>query len=290
MDKISVIVPIYNVEKYLKQCLDSIITQTYQNLEIILINDGSTDQSLEICRQYAKRDQRIILISQKNSGVSSARNAGLDIATGSFITFIDPDDWLADANSLTKLYNILVTNKSSVVVGNYNVFDDQINAYRLYSHDNHCTNYTPKQWFQHEQDAKGNLDFLFSTPWSKLFKRKLFKNIRFPIHKPTEDYYTMWKAYLLANQITYIDTPFYVYRFNLNGKTISNEKDRTNAFPIDQLEQRFAIFNLASLDNRTEIHAYHWRLYANIQDALKNNKLATFRNALLKDRIIEKYS
>ena len=103
MKKISVIVPIYNVEKYLEKCLESIINQTFINLEIILINDGSTDFSGSICEKYKNKDNRIILIHKKNEGLSAARNKGLSIATGDYISFVDSDDFL-DLNMYEILY------------------------------------------------------------------------------------------------------------------------------------------------------------------------------------------
>ena len=94
MEKVSIIVPIYNVEKYLSKCIESIINQTYTNLEIILINDGSPDDSLKICKKYQKMDKRISIIDKKNGGVSSARNAGIDASSGEYLIFVDSDDWL----------------------------------------------------------------------------------------------------------------------------------------------------------------------------------------------------
>lgn len=100
MPKVSVIVPVYNTEKYLPECIDSIINQSYLNLEIILINDGSTDNSSKICDEYASKDKRIIVIHKANGGQADARNAGLDIANGKYITFIDSDDYYSDLNTL----------------------------------------------------------------------------------------------------------------------------------------------------------------------------------------------
>ena len=91
---VSIIVPIYNTEKYLRKCVDSILKQTYENLEVILVNDGSPDNSLEICREYERLDSRVKVINKKNGGLSSARNAGLEICTGKYITFVDSDDYL----------------------------------------------------------------------------------------------------------------------------------------------------------------------------------------------------
>ena len=106
-DSISIIVPVYNVEKYLEKCIDSILNQSYQNLEIILIDDGSTDNSGSICDEYKKKDQRVQVIHQKNQGQSSARNAGLNIAKGSYIGFVDSDDWI-EQNMYEKLYKNII--------------------------------------------------------------------------------------------------------------------------------------------------------------------------------------
>ena len=118
MNKISIIIPIYNVEQYLPQCLDSIINQTYKNLEIILINDGSTDNSGKICDNYAKVDNRIHVFHKKNEGVTSARNLGLDKCTGDFIGFVDPDDFI-ELNMYEILYNEQQRTNADIVWCNY---------------------------------------------------------------------------------------------------------------------------------------------------------------------------
>lgn len=120
MDKISVIVPIYNSEQYLSKCLNSIINQTYKELEIILINDGSIDKSLKIMETYAKKDNRIIIIDKKNEGVSIARNNGIKKSTGKYITFVDSDDYL-ELDAIEKLYNTINTKKVDIVRSNYQV-------------------------------------------------------------------------------------------------------------------------------------------------------------------------
>ena len=110
---ISVIVPVYNAEKYLQKCLDSILEQTYQNLEIIIINDGSTDNSGQICQEYEKQDDRIIYIEKENSGVSDTRNAGLDRMTGTYVTFVDSDDWV-EPNYIKFLYEKVIDHKADM--------------------------------------------------------------------------------------------------------------------------------------------------------------------------------
>ena len=116
MAKVSIIVPVYNVEKYLRKCLDSLINQTLKDIEIICINDGSTDKSLEILEEYKNRDSRIILLNQENSGQSIARNNGIKKATGEYIGFVDPDDWI-DLDYYEKLYNAASTNDTDIAVG-----------------------------------------------------------------------------------------------------------------------------------------------------------------------------
>ena len=114
-EKITVIVPVYNVENYLNKCLDSLINQTYKNLEIIVINDGSTDNSGEICQEYAQKDNRIIYVEQENGGLSDARNAGLERMTGSYVTFVDSDDWV-EPDYVEVLHNKLIGYQADIAI------------------------------------------------------------------------------------------------------------------------------------------------------------------------------
>ena len=116
--KISIIIPVYNAEKYISRCLDSVITQDYTNLEIICINDGSKDKSLAILQDYAQKDSRIIVISQSNQGAASARNYGLSVATGKYISFIDADDWVR-ADYLESLYKLQKSESADMVICEY---------------------------------------------------------------------------------------------------------------------------------------------------------------------------
>lgn len=170
-NKISVIIPVYNVEKYIKKCLDSVVNQTYKNLEIILIDDGSKDESGQICDEYAKLDDRLKVIHRENKGVSSARNLGLDIATGEYIGFVDPDDWLH-----LEMYEILMLEMSSgdfdVVECNYCMaFEDGSEKVR----HGHCKKYDNYADILHD---------LFTTDishgiWNKLYKKSAVDGIRF---------------------------------------------------------------------------------------------------------------
>ncbi|MDD6388172.1 MAG: glycosyltransferase family 2 protein [Bacilli bacterium] len=120
MDKISIIVPVYNAQKYLKKCINSIINQTYKNIEILLINDGSIDNSLEICKEYEKKDSRIIVINKKNKGVSNTRNVGIKKSTGDYIVFIDSDDWF-ELDAIETMYNIIKEKNLDMVRFNYQI-------------------------------------------------------------------------------------------------------------------------------------------------------------------------
>lgn len=115
--KVSVVIPVYNVEKYLSQCLDSVLSQSLEEIEVIVVNDGSTDGSSNICRQYSKRDKRIRLIEKENGGLSSALNVGIDLASGKYIIFLDSDDFWLDSNILHKMYNLAESNDLDVVRG-----------------------------------------------------------------------------------------------------------------------------------------------------------------------------
>lgn len=120
---ISIIIPIYNVEKYLSKCIESLVGQTYKDIEIILINDGSPDHCLSICEQYSKKDNRIIVINQENKGVSAARNAGLKIAKGEYIGFIDPDDWIA-VDMYEGLHSVIKQSDVDMVICGYEYYSE----------------------------------------------------------------------------------------------------------------------------------------------------------------------
>ena len=169
-DLISIIVPIYNVEKYLTECVDSIIKQTYKNLEIILVDDGSTDHSKDICDQYVKIDTRIRVIHKVNGGLSSARNAGIDIANGNYYMFIDSDDYIKE-DMVELLYSVMIENQCDMTICNIIRFYDNGDVKPLYrvEKDGLCLD---------------NLDkfetLVQPSVCNKLFNKNLFCFIRFP--------------------------------------------------------------------------------------------------------------
>jgi len=128
---VSIIVPVYNTEKYIRQCLDSILNQTYQNFECLLINDGSSDNSADICREYVAKDARFRYFEKENGGVSSARNLGMERSGGAYITFIDSDDWLEN-DALQLLHGALKKENADISIGRYNCYDESRYQYLFY--------------------------------------------------------------------------------------------------------------------------------------------------------------
>ena len=170
---VSIIIPVYNVEKYLKKCLDSVVNQTYNNLEIILVDDGSTDKSPEICDEYAEKDSRIVVVHKRNNNDSSARNVGLDIFKGEFVAFVDSDDY-AESDYIEYLYNLLKDNKADISCCNYIEIDEYGNYKKVKNYENQIINGNKnciKDIVNHE-----NLTY---TIWGKLFSRKFFIKERF---------------------------------------------------------------------------------------------------------------
>lgn len=187
-DKISIIVPVYNAQDYLRKCLDSLCTQTYENLEIILVDDGSVDDSAAICDEYAGNDKRIRVIHQENGGVSSARNAGIEAATGSYVTFCDSDDWM-EADAVEYMYDNLKSHDINLVFCGF---------YRVYG-SRRLTFTARCDMILNSEEAIGelmdlkDLGSVQSQPWGQLMKRSVLDNIRFPQGRIYEDTMTTYR-------------------------------------------------------------------------------------------------
>lgn len=211
-DKISVVIPVYNVAKYLDVCIKSVINQTYKDLEIILVDDGSTDNSGKMCDEYKEKDERIIVIHKQNGGLSSARNEGIKIATGKYLTFIDSDDYITN-DMIEELYLSLTNTNSDVsickITKNENKLDCEINNETLIFNS-------------HDAIKEILLDRLFTTSASaKLYKKELFNNIMYPAGMLYEDYATTYKLFHLSDKISYTSSNKYYYRYNDEGITKS---------------------------------------------------------------------
>ncbi|MBS5402038.1 MAG: glycosyltransferase [Bifidobacterium sp.] len=212
---ISVIVPVYNVKPYIAKCLDSIMRQTYTNIEIIVVDDGSTDGSEHICDEYANKDQRIIVIHQKNGGLAAARNTGIDAAHGEYLGFVDSDDFI-EPFMYEKLLNAAQQNSCTLAVCGINyVFDDGKVIPKA--------NIEPNQVFDFPRAiTEMNTYRLFDMgAWSKLYKSNLFDDIRFPIGKLSEDFFIMFKIFDRAQKVAFVSDACYNYYQRTNSITKS---------------------------------------------------------------------
>lgn len=208
---ISVIVPAYNVELYIQECLISILTQTHQAIEVIVIDDGSSDRTGKICERIALDDQRVKVIHQKNHGISVARNRGIELASAQYLAFVDGDDKIAP-RFIEYLFRCLSDTKSDIAVCGYTeVYPD------------HQINILPPTTTISGEDAavqlftkQENLDIVV---WNKLYKKDIFikHDILFPQGKIHEDNLTTYKTYLAAQQVAFLDEPLYYYRKRANS-------------------------------------------------------------------------
>lgn len=202
--KVTVVVPVYNVSNYLGKCIDSIINQTYKKLEIILVDDGSTDNSGAICDDFASKDKRIKVIHKENGGLSDARNFGIDIATGEYIVFVDSDDYIA-LDMIEFLYNSLESNEADISTCLYQNFYDGEDV--LESDDNIsyvCSNTEALEKMLYQQDCT-------TSAWGKLYKTSLFDGIRYPKGKICEDLDTTYLLFSKANKIVINTAKKYFY-------------------------------------------------------------------------------
>lgn len=200
---VSIIVPIFNTADYLPRCLDSLVSQTYQNLEIILVNDGSTDESEEIILAYAKKDPRIVIVSQKNGGAGKARNVGLRKASGEYISFVDSDDKIAQTY-IEKLIEPLIKDKDvDISICNYYQNDIPTNSPK-----ETLVIYDSKEYLE---DKMTSSDFSIIVPWGKVFRQTAIKDIYFPENLYFEDEATIYQFFYFSKKVAYISTPLYYY-------------------------------------------------------------------------------
>ena len=213
---ISLVVPIYNAETYLRMCLDSITKQTYSNIEVLLVNDGSSDGSGAICQEFVARDSRFHYIEKGNGGVSDARNVGIARAQGEFLSFVDSDDWI-EPTYVEDMYRAALLNDAEVVVSNYKKFDVKENCYWIHIFDDYYeTHYSDEELIQ-QLPLLERRDKSFTTSWGILFARRLFNNISFPKGKIIEDTRTNYRFFAESCRSTYIHKALYNYRVGIDS-------------------------------------------------------------------------
>ena len=257
--QVSIIVPVYNVEPYLRQCLDSVLGQTFKNFEVLLVNDGSSDSSGDICREYVEKDSRFHYFEKENGGLSDARNYGIERAQGEYLTFIDSDDFVNEKH-LENLFLASRLTNADITIGGFSRFENgTFWLYQDYFSSDSLVSFTSAQAIQH-LDSMFDVPFLnFSTAWGKLFKRELFSELRFPYGKYAEDQFIIWKLYLKARSIYTFNVDSYVYRINKNG--LSSVFSLKHLDYIEALEERIkSTKDLEGIDINLSFNMYRYVL------------------------------
>lgn len=211
MELISIIVPVYKTGQFLSKCLDSLINQTYKNIEIIIVNDGSPDNAITIAEEYAKKDSRIVVLSQRNRGLSAARNYGIIKSKGEYIGFVDSDDYIED-KMYDYLYKMIKKGNSKIAICGWYVVKDSIKK---------C-DYNQDYITVNSKEATNlllNHISFDNFACNKLFHRSLFHNIRFPEGRVLEDLLTTWKLIHIADKISIDSKPLYYYVLHSNSIT-----------------------------------------------------------------------
>lgn len=247
MINVSIIIPVYNVEPYLERCINSILAQTYANIEIILIDDGSTDRSPQICDEYATKDNRIVVIHKKNGGQGEARNQGLDICKGDYISFVDSDDWV-EPTYIDELLKAALTTEADIAI---------CELKRTRSPEEKRTSQKPYQQYYTPTEAISRLftkrEVSFIGPVCKIYKRHLLKTIRFPLGKYHEDEFFSYLVFFQASKIAYTSEILYYY-FQRANSTMGTPH------PYDLLEAEEKQFDFILKHNLADVLASQAKL------------------------------
>lgn len=251
---ISVIIPVYGVEKYIAQCLDSIINQTYKNLEVIVVNDGTKDRSAEIAKEYAAKDSRIKVYDFKNGGLSVARNRGLEIATGEYISYLDSDDWL-DTKMYETLLETAMKNEADMVKCGI-IETNGASEEKITFSDVKIINNEQHKAF--ENYFKG---ILWTLAWNGLYKKELAKKVKFPDNVVHEDNYSSGMFLYLAKKV--IAMPFCLNYYRVNDAGISKggvKKPLDKILAIIKLKQDLLKLGFADkkIDWKLSVEFYHF--------------------------------
>lgn len=231
---ISVIVPVYNVEKYLGECLDSIVNQTYKNLQVILVDDGSTDTSGKICDEYAENDERITVVHQENQGAGAAKNTGLELIKGEYFSIIDSDDYI-DLSMYEKMISLLEQYDSDIVQCLFKqVYKNKIIVRKYSTVNKVCIVLTPQKYLQQLL-----YDWKFALFSIKVFKTSLLKDIRFPVGRKIDDEFFTYKLVCNAKNVVSTSDSFYYYRMRKSSVMNNNGNDRLIYDRIDCFVERY---------------------------------------------------
>jgi len=281
MPKVSVIIPVYNVEKYLRECLDSVINQTLKDIEIICINDGSTDSSLDILNEYKKKDNRIIVITQENQGVGITRNTGIKLANGEFVIFIDPDDLYPENDILETLYDKAIKNHVMICGGEFSHFEDGSHNYKqdfVASLDGYLFKENSIVDYKNYQFDYGYHRFIYNREFL------IQNNIFFPNYKRFQDPPFFVNAMITAKQFYGIHKIVYAYRYGHTSVNWNQEK------VLDMMQGIIDDFCFAKKEKLLKLKQYtYWHFLDHLYPVKKNLTLRVilklFELAFLEQKI-----
>lgn len=290
---VSVIIPVYKVEPYLRQCMDSVLAQTYTNLEVILVDDGSPDGCPAICDEYAKNDARVRVIHKENGGLSDARNAGIRAATGEWICFVDSDD-IVQVQFIEFLLSSAMENSCDIAICNYRRFSDEKKVkpnVKMHSPLSNVIN--PEEAFKRQY--KGEVA-RYVVAWNKIYRRKIFTSgIYYPKGKLHEDDFTTYKCFLKAKRIVVISPALIFYRIRKDSITSTFSEKRINDFITAHVEslhliRKYNDDNFLAEALYTLFISYFRLLNSNTFDtasfvAIKNELFTLKRNLCLRHKI-----
>jgi len=256
--KISVVIPIYKVEKYLEKCVESVVNQTYKNLEIFLVDDGSPDNCPKMCEDWAKKDKRIKVIHKQNGGLSDARNFGIEKATGDYIMFVDSDDYLDEKICETLLTLSLKYNAEISMCDGCDVYENNPNL-----NNNLTQNKKIEESVFNKEDLfkmllKNNIKY-FMTAWAKLYKIELFKTLRYDKGRIHEDEFILHKLINLTNTLAYVNLPYYYY-LQREGSIMQSKKEKSYIDTCDAYFDRMK-FLVENTSLKKEVVRYSLRFF-----------------------------
>lgn len=274
--EVSIIVPVYNVERYLRRCVDSILTQKFRDYEVILVNDGSTDGGGMICDEYALQHSNVRVIHKPNGGLSSARNAGLEAADGEYIAFVDSDDYI-HPEMIGTLYELARVHSSDVVMCHYKRTSEEQASYELNAAAAEISHYTNRQAIDellrvdedHQSGKTNGLHWVLA--WNKLYKRQLFDGLRYKDGVLFEDVHIIHRLLYKCRKITYLPQPLYYY-YQRPESIVNSAFTMRKADKVYALEDRLIFLRSAGETQlyrralKTYLEVFYWYYYKAIRE------------------------
>ena len=266
MAEVSIIVPVYQVENYIRQCIDSILVQTFTDFELILVDDGSKDRSGKICDEYAVLDQRVKVIHKENGGLSDARNCGMDQAVGNYFMFVDSDDYIAPT-MLEYLYKALMNKEADIAVCNFLYFFEE-DRKRDFSTNIQSEVLSGAEIFYSRKNER--VYGIWTVAWNKLYKRETLGNVRFRFGKYHEDEF--WANDIYQMDIKVVTIPECLYYYRQRDNSIMGRKNIKRDFDIlEALQERIAVY---FMDERHADQAYKVMIFS-LEYLAESKKLIT---------------